>query len=65
MSNDEPTNRTTRRLLGRASVPDWTFSAPRLRAPIRRPLPTGPSIRSAWLRFAGARPKLAVAPPRN
>ena len=64
MSNVEPTKRTSRRLLGRGPVPDWTFSTPRLRGPIRRPLLTGPSIRSAWLRFAGDRPKLAVAPQR-
>ena len=65
MSNDEATKLRTRRLLGRAQLPDWTFSTPRLRAPIRRP-PAGPSIRSAWLRFAGDRPKLAVvvAPTR-
>jgi hypothetical protein len=60
MSNDEATKRATRRLLGRAQLPDWTFSTPRLRAPVRRPSPAGPSIRSAWLRFAGDRPKLAV-----
>jgi hypothetical protein len=61
MSNDEATKRSARRLLGRAPLPDWTFSTPRLRGPIRRPSPEGPSIRSAWLRFAGDRPKLAVA----
>jgi hypothetical protein len=60
MSNAEPIRLASRRILSIAGRPDRPLTAPRERGPIRRTPRPGPSISSAWLRFAGDRPKLAA-----